>query len=209
MTMGTLPSPTYTLDFDEVGAPSPGAVSGTDSYFTSNGISSVERIGTFLAGADTLSVGARGNALGSDSREDSLAVVARSGALDSLTVGAGFDFSFTDPISAFQFRLVDEENFTIKVELLLGASSLGTMDYSIPYASNGSHASNRYFSDSDGSLFDRFKLTHVSPNPDVSGGWGVDNLALLRPEPAVPEPASMALLAIAGAALVATRRIRS
>lgn len=189
MTVRTLPSPTYTLDFDEIGAPSPGAVSGTDSYFTSNGISRVARIGTFIAGSDTLSVGARRNALGSISRrEDSLAVVAPFGALDTVTIGAGFDFSFTDPISAFQIRLVDEENFTIKVELLLGVSSVGTMDFSIPYAANQSHASNRYFSESGGALFDRFKLTHVSPIPDNSGGWGVDNLALLVPEPS-PEPA--------------------
>jgi hypothetical protein len=117
---------TTALDFDSPAAPA-GPISSTSTVFTAVGITSINLVGTWLVGTDTLTVGSNvyGQSLVSQGGT-TMSVAGPAAPLDNPQAGAGFDIVLANLVDEFQCIFSDQVNHTYTVELFNGATSLGS-----------------------------------------------------------------------------------
>jgi hypothetical protein len=164
---GTPPAPTFTLDFDNPFVAS-GPIASNAATFTSAGLTSVTKFGTWTVGTDTITAGSNGSGQSLVSQSGGMAVAGIGQALDNAVSGAGFDFLLAAPATSFGCQFVDQINFNYSIELFSGAVSLGVGNF----AYSGSVPQPPRYWTGPGS-FNRVVLTFTSA---ASIGVGVDNI---------------------------------
>ena len=173
-----------------------GAISGTDSVFTSIGLASVGLLGTFVADGDILNSGVFGNAL--VSRGNVLTIAAPSSSLDNMATGSGWQFMVAGTATQFGYRIIDQLNMSVTVQTYSG----GTLQDTFIYSETGSFPNpQQFFSDT---AFDEFRVFSTLGG----SGWGLDDVTLAG-KSAVPEPGTLALLALGLAGFGYARRRRT
>lgn len=196
---GQIPGATNTLDFDNPFVNS-GPYAG--NTWAGAGFSDFSFTGTWTPGTDTITAGSNGSgqSLGSQRGAGNgpgagvLAVMGVGESIDNVLAGGGLMVTLTSPADGFSWLFVDQINIGYTVELFSGATSLGTAGAtyagSFPRPANQVHAS--------GAQFDR---VHITFNGNVTG-VAFDNFAYT----AIPTPATLAVLGLAGLGLARRRR---
>lgn len=195
---GQVAGATHTLDFD---APFVSSGLYPGASWASAGFSDFTLTGNWTPGTDTITAASNGSgqslgsqrAAGTGAGPGALAVMGVGGAINNSTIGAGLMITLSGQASDFSWLFVDQIGHGYNVELFNGATSLGsaTASYagSFPRPASQVHAS--------GAPFDR---VHITINN--TAGLAFDNFAYT----AIPAPASLAVLGLAGFAMGRRRR---
>lgn len=174
--VGNPANPTYYIDFDNPFVAS-GAIASTSLVFTASGLASVDAVGTWNVGGDSITAASNGSGQSLVVDSGVLSIAGINQPLDGPAAGAGFDLRLSTLATAVGVLFIDQINFTYQVELFQGANSLGAGNF----AYSGSFpAPGHYWTSS--STFDRVLITW----PTATAGVGIDNLAIISTGPIVP-----------------------
>ena len=177
--VGPSPNLTTALDFDNPAAP-PGPIATNSPVFTSVGIASINLVGTWIVGTDTLTTGSNVYGQSLVSQGGSTMTVAGPGAaLDNPAAGAGFDIVLASMVDEFQCIFADQVNHNYSVQLFSGGTSLGTGAFN--YAHANFPAPPHYWRAN--APFNRIRITFPAA---IASGVGIDELAFGNGPPPTP-----------------------
>jgi len=162
---------TIVLDFDNPFVAT-GPIASGASAFTAAGITSVSLVGSWAPGGDTLTAASNVMGQGLISQGGVLTVATSPDPLDNGAAGAGFDILLAQPHNEFQALFIDQVNHAYRIELFLGATSLGVGNFNY---SGGFPNPPHYWTGSG--PFDRVLMTF----PSGVAGVGLDNFAFDAP----------------------------
>lgn len=191
-TLGTYTNP-FVFDFQ---SPAEGNISGTDGYFTANGISSV----TAVSGVndDIYDNFPPANTGLFHNQSTGLLIDNQDGVARTFHTDTVFTFNLSESQHRFGFEILDQLNSDMQISFFDGVTAVGSTTFSYPTS-----GVINYFHNTD--AFNRVVIEDL-----VNGGYGLDNITI-ETVSAVPEPATMTLWALGslGCAIGAYRRKRS
>lgn len=169
----------FVFDFE---APALGDISGTDSYFTANGISSITAVSTRRA--DTYnSFAPSTKGLFHNQNTPTLLIDDLGGVARPFSSNTVFRINLSEAQHRIGFEILDQEGSDYRIQFFNGVAEVGTITFD--YATTNVI---RYFHNTD--LFDSVSITGIG-----SQGYGLDNITI-QSVAGVPEPASMAIWGI-------------
>lgn len=184
--LGSFTNPVV-VDFE---SPPEGNISGSDSYFTNLGISSITAVSG--GGSDIYNSFLPNDKGLFHNSSTGLLIDKINGTSRTFNTATVFTINFAKMQTKFGLEILDQLNDTYTLSFYDGVNSVGSVAFTYPTANVTD-----YFQNSD--QFDR-----VTISSSFGAGYGIDNVTFEAP--AIPEPSTVALLGLGGLLLWRRRK---